>query len=111
MKVVCLKNLLILVLIAVAQESFAADWSFIGVGRDGIKWFSAESIKLPDGTIRTFVKNESGTVGPIAILIDCKKRRVRDYVAGEFGKEFFKPWEPITPDSVGEVAYKAFCKK
>lgn len=91
----------------------AAEWTLLSTPEPGVRWYSSESYRLSDGTIRTYLKSEGRNMNrpPFAILIDCKRKRVRDYVAGEFGTEFFKPWQPITPDSAGELAYQAFCSE
>ena len=96
---------------SVSLTAGAADWTLISTPEPGVRWYSSESYTLGDGTIRTYLKSEGRNMNrpPFAILIDCKRKRVRDYVAGEFGTEFFKPWQPITPDSAGELAHKAFC--
>lgn len=95
------------------SESIKAGWKFIYQFHDGNKWFAKDLVKLNDGTYRVFLKSIGGDSenSPFAILIDCNRLVVRDYVAGKFGEEFFKPWNPITPDSVGEIASNAICKK
>jgi len=95
------------------NQTFAADWSQIHTFKNGVKVYSAESYLLADGTVRTFLKITKGKVSgdPFAILINCENRLVRNYVSGDFGSEYFIPWEPITPDSVGEVAVNSFCTK
>ena len=107
-----MKNFLIFYLIFTSVNLAAAQWTLIHTHKNGVKLFSSESYELEDGTIRTFLKSVKGknSSKPFAILIDCKSRMGRNYVAGEFGTEFFNPWEPITPDSVGEAAYNSFCK-
>jgi hypothetical protein len=95
------------------NQTFAANWSQIHTFKNGAKVYSAESYLLADGTVRTFLKITKGKISgdPFAILINCENRLIRNYVAGDFGSEYFIPWEPITPDSVGEVAANSFCKK
>ncbi len=107
-----MKKWTIFLTIAVNQ-TFAADWSQIHTFKNGAKVYSAESYLLADGTVRTFLKITKGKISgdPFAILINCENRLIRNYVAGDFGSEYFIPWEPITPDSVGEVAANSFCKK
>lgn len=106
-----MKYILIFLTITISH-TFAADWSHIHTFKNGAKVYSAESYVLDDGTIRTFLKIIKGKTSgsPFAILINCENRWIRNFVAGERGSEFFIPWEPITPDSVGEVAVNSFCK-
>jgi len=103
---------LILFMTVIVNNVFAADWSYIHTFKNGAKVYSTETYLLDDGTIRTFLKIVKGKASgsPFAILINCENRWVRDYVAGQFGSEFYIPWEPIPPDSVGEVAVNSFCK-
>jgi len=103
---------LILFLTVIVSQVFAADWSHIHTFKNGTKVYSAESYELTDGTLRTFIKLVQGkkSFSPYAILIDCESRLVRNYVAGAQGSEFFIPWEPIEPDSVGEAVVNSYCK-
>ena len=95
----------------IGTQVMAAEWKLIQTPMAGVRWYSSESYTLTDGTIRTYLKAEGRNlnVEPFAILIDCKNRRVRDYEAGQFGAEFYKPWSPIKPDSYGEIGFNAFC--
>ena len=90
------------------DDAIKAGWSKLND-----QWFSKDVVQLSDGSFRIFIKGiEKGrSQGPFAILIKCDRKLVRDYVAGEFGTEFFKPWSPIYPDSVSEIAYNSFCLK
>lgn len=92
--------------------AFSADWTLIYTHKDGTKWYSTNAVRLDDGTIRLFLKgvHSKRDSTPFAIILRCEKMQVRDFVAGELGSEYFQPWEPITPDSVGEIAFDAFCK-
>ena len=103
---------LILFLTVIVSQVFAADWSHIHTFKNGTKVYSAESYELTDGTLRTFIKLVQGkkSFSPYAILIDCENRLIRNYAAGEQGSEFFIPWEPIEPDSVGEAVVNSYCK-
>jgi TonB family protein len=103
---------ILIFLILCVSHAIAADWSQIHTFRNGAKVYSSESYILEDGTVRTFLKIVKGknSGSPFAILINCEQRLVRNYVAGQFGSEFYVPWEPITPDTVGEVAVNSFCK-
>lgn len=94
-------------------ESIKAGWKFIYQFHDGNRWFAKDLVKLNDGTYRVFLKSIGGDIesSPFAILVDCNRQAVRDYVPGQFGSEFFKPWSPITPDSVAEIAFKSICKE
>ena len=108
-----MKKLIGLTLIVLSHISYAAEWTLIESAKNGVRWYSSESFDLPDGTIRTYLKAEGRNINiqPFAILIDCKTRSVRNYVPGTFGSEFYEPWQPIAPDSAGEIAYRTFCKK
>lgn len=108
----------------------ADEWTFIGKSANGSKVYATAADRMPDNSLRAFIKAEqefekqpeglfamfkkptkyTETSEPSAILISCKKRAVRDYKAGTFGSEFYIPWEPITPGSFGSVAFNAFCK-
>ena len=108
-----MKKILIPIIASILTNLAAsADWTFIGTTGNGARWYSTDTTLLTDGTIRTFLKGEGRNlnVPPFAILIDCKGKRVRDYVAGEFGTVFFKPWQPATPETAGEISIKALCK-
>lgn len=95
------------------QSAWSADWTLIYKNTDGTKWYAAETFVLQDGSIRTWLKRQNGKKSgePFAVLVHCARRQVRDYAPGDLGSEFFKPWQAIKPDSVGEIAYDAFCKK
>ena len=96
----------------ISLYAFSADWTLIYTHKSGVKWYSSNAVKLEDGTIRLFIKGvyPKRDSTPFAILLNCDIMQVRDFVAGDFGSEYFKPWQPITPDSVGEIAFDAFCK-
>ena len=99
--------------IMVSAAAFAADWTLIYEHPEGVKWYGTPAEKLGDGTLRAYVKpvHPTRSPEPIAILLDCKKKRVRNYVAGQFGTEFFEPWQTIVPDSVSEISSNWYCKK
>ena len=107
------KVCLFLVALLIASVGLAADWKQIYVHKNGVKWYASNAVQLEDGTIRVFLKavHPKRDPTPMAIILRCETEEGRDFVAGEFGSEFFKPWQPITPDSVGEIAFNAFCKK
>jgi len=92
---------------------FAAEWTQIYEHPDGVKWYGTSAEKVGTGIQRVYVKpiHPKRNPEPIALLLDCKKKSVRNYVAGQFGTEFFEPWQPITPDSIGEISYSWYCKK
>jgi hypothetical protein len=109
----------------------ANEWTFIGKTANGASVFTTNADNLGDGSLRVFLKAEQEMLrkpegllamfkkpekyieksDPFSLLIHCKRRSVREYQAGVFGKEFYIPWEPITPGSFGSVAFNAFCKK
>lgn len=95
------------------QGALSAEWTLIDSSQPGVRWYSSEAYKLPDGTIRTYLKAEGRNLNyaPFAILLDCKNRRARNYVAGNFGSEFHQPWRVIAPDSADEIAFNAFCRR
>jgi hypothetical protein len=104
---------LVQLLFIAPQYAAAAQWTLIDSSQPGVRWYSSETYKLSDGTIRTYLKAEGRNlnVAPFAILLDCNKRRARNYVAGDFGTVFFQPWRVISPDSSDEIAYENYCKK
>lgn len=106
------KASLFLVALLIASAGLAADWTQIFVHKNGVKWYASNAVQFDDGTIRVFLKvvRSKRESAPIAIILRCETEEVRDFEAGEFGSEFFKPWQPITPDSAGEIAFNAFCK-
>ena len=99
--------------IVLSSSATAAEWTLIYVHPDGVKWYGTSAERLTDGTLRLYVKSvhPRRSPEPIAILLNCKKKQGRNYKPGEFGSEFFEPWQPIAPDSVGEIAFNAYCKK
>lgn len=101
-------------LLITASQVFAAEWTQIYKDKkSGVKVYASESFILEDGTLRVFLKtsNDKKINGkPFAILVNCENRTVRDFIPGELGAEFFKPWAPLTPDSFGEMTFNAFCK-
>lgn len=127
-----LKNLLVVsAMLASLNVNAADEWTFIGNTANGSRVFSTTADRMPDGSLRMFLKSEQDfekkpegwlaflkkpekyteTTDPFAVLIKCKNKTGRDYKAGTFGTEFYIPWEPITPGSYGSIAYNAFCKK
>jgi hypothetical protein len=95
-----------------AATAFSADWTLIYAHKSGVKWYSSNAVKLNDGTIRLFIKgvHQKKDSTPFAILLDCNAQNIRNFVAGNLGSDFYQPWQPITPDSVGEIAFDAYCK-
>ena len=109
----------------------AEEWTPIGNTENGISWSSTAAEGQSDGSLRMFLKGEKlmereptgffsmfkkpekyiQKTQPLALLVHCKKKVVRDYVAGSFGKEFYVPCEPATPDSPVALALHAFCHK
>jgi TonB C terminal len=106
------KIIFLLIIFFISFHAFSADWTLIYAHKSGVKWYSSNAVQLDDGTIRLFIKgvHPKRDSTPFAILLNCDTMQVRNFVAGDFGSEFFKPWQPITPDSVGEIAFDAFCK-
>jgi hypothetical protein len=122
---------LLTILLACFSANAAEEWTPIGKTENGISWSSTVAEGQSDGSLRVFLRGEilkkresSGFLSmfkkpesyiektpPLAILVHCKKKVVRAYVAGSFGKEFYVPWEPATPDSPGALALNAFCTK
>lgn len=103
-------TLKLLTLLFVSSAAYA-EWTLVETSKSGVRWYVAEAYTLPDETIRAYLKAEGKKfkVQPFALLIDCTNRRVRDYIPGQLGEEFFIPWNPVVPDSRGEVAFKAYC--
>lgn len=128
-----LKKILLLFvsLICLANSYAESEWTFIGKTADNNSVFTTNAESMTDGSLRIFLKGQVEkerepqglfaflkkpekyieTIGPVPILVHCKKRAVRNYVAGTFGAEFYNPWQPITPDSYGALGFNAFCKK
>ena len=104
---------LALALLFFSANALAADWTLIYEHSEGVKWYGTPAEKLSDGILRLYVKpiHPKRSPEPIAILLDCKKKRFRNYVAGQFGTEFFEPWQPIVPDSISEISSNWYCKK
>lgn len=100
-------------LAVVSLSAKAAEWTFLYEHSSGVKWYGTNAEKQPGGILRVYIKpvHPKRDPEPIAILLDCKKKQIRKYVPGDFGKEFFQPWQPIAPDSVGEIAFDSYCKK
>lgn len=108
----------------------ASEWTFIGKTVNGTSVYATSADKMPDGSLRMYLKAEIElerkpegafamfkkpekyieTDGPFALLVHCKKRSARTYKAGELGSEFFIPWQPIAPGTYGAVAFNGFCK-
>ena len=67
----------------------------------------------PQGLFAMFKQPEKYKeyVAPFPVLLNCKKKVVRDYVAGPLGSEFHIPWQLITPGSFAAVAFDGFCKR
>ena len=107
------KLLVVAACIVISVSASAADWTLIYTHPDGVKWYGTPAEKLTDGTLRAYLKpvHPKRSPEPIALLLDCKKKRIRNFKPGEFRSEFFEPWQPIPPDSVGEIAFNAYCKK
>jgi hypothetical protein len=120
-----------LLLVGTSAVLASDEWTRIGTAENGYSVFVTNADGMPDGSWRLFVKAEKelerkpeGTfamfkkpekyldkVAPFAVLVNCKKKAVRDYVAGPLGSEFHVPWQPAVPGSYGALAFKAFCKK
>ena len=114
MNLTCTLKLAVFVGLSLSTHlAICAQWTLIDSSKPGVRWYSSETYKLPNGTIRTFLKAEGRNLEfqPFAILIDCNKRKARNYVAGNFGSEFFQPWRVIAPDSADEIAFNAFCSR
>jgi len=107
-----MKNTILIIFLLFINPSFAAEWIFMNHMKNGAKVYSAETYVLEDDTIRTYLKVTKGknSTDPYAILIQCSSRTFRTYVAGDFGSEFYHPWQPIIPDSSYEVAVNYHCK-
>ncbi len=122
----------LLISIATMFCSYASsDWTFVGKSENGSSVFATNAERMNDGSLRMFVKLEQEmerkpegifamfkkpekyivTDGPHSVLVHCKKKAIREYKAGTFGSEFYIPWEPVVPGSLGAVAFNAFCKK
>jgi hypothetical protein len=127
-----IKTLVLLICVATDAIGKEADeWTPIGKSANGTIVYTTKADVLADGTLRMFLKGErdaerppEGTfamfkspvkykeyVEPFAILLNCKRKMARDYVAGPLGSEFHKPWTPFAPGTFGSVAYNAFCTK
>jgi hypothetical protein len=127
-----LKKLMPIFVMFASLNVYAADeWTYIGNTANGARVFATTADRMPDGSLRMFLKSEQDyekqpeglfaflkkpekyteTTDPFSVLIQCKNKTGRNYKAGTFGTEFYIPWEPITPGSYGSVAYNAFCKK
>lgn len=107
------------------------DWKNIGKTENGLSVFATNAEGMTDGSLRMFLRAEKEMerkpeglfamfkkpekyiekVGPISLLVHCKKRAVREYKAGNFGAEFYIPWEPVMPGTFGSLALNAYCKK
>lgn len=126
------KTLILLLSITTAAIGKEADeWTLIGKTANGTVVYTTKADVLADGTLRMFLKGEKDAerppegmfamfkspvkykeyIDPFAILLNCKRKVGRNYVAGPLGSEFHVPWEPLPPGSYGSVAYNAFCKK
>ena len=124
-----LLSLFLLTCFAIAQA--ADEWTFIGMSENGYKIYATSADGMPDGSLRMFLRAEKllerppegvfamfkkpekymDKTEPFAVLVNCRKKAVRDYVAGSFGSEFYLPWQPATPGSYGAAALNAFCRK
>ena len=125
-------RIIFLVMLMLSAPSFANnEWTQIGTAENGYTVFATTAEGMQDGSWRLFVKAEKelerkpegvfsmfkkpekylDRAGPFPVLVNCKKRAVRDYVAGPLGSEFHVPWQPIAPGSYGALAFNAFCKK
>lgn len=111
--------------------SSADDWKYIGNTSNGLRIYSVSAERMNDNSLRTFLRAErdlekppeglfsifqkpekyTEKSEPFAVLVHCKKRAVRDYKAGDFGSEFYIPWEPLAPGSIGMLVFNAFCSK
>lgn len=108
------RQIFIAALIATLELSAAAaDWTLIHTAKNGTRWYSADSVQLQDGSIRTWLKMQQGknVSAPFAILLKCETKEARNYQAGAFGSELHNPWKAIPPESAGEVAFDALCMK
>ena len=124
-------NVLLIAMLGASFSAFSADeWKPIGSTDDGYVIFATQVESQPDGSLRMFLKGEKqmerepkGLLSifskpekyvekssPFGVLVHCKKRAVRNYVPGDFGKEFYEPWQPPTPGTSGALAFNAFCK-
>ena len=125
-------RIIFLVILTLSAPTFAKDeWTRIGTAENGYTVFTTTAEGMPEGSWRLFLKAEKelerkpegflsafkkpekylDKVAPFAVLVNCKKRAVRDFVAGPLGSEFHVPWQPAVPGSYGALAFNAFCKK
>lgn len=90
----------------------SAEWILVHTTKSGTNWYATDTVEYQDGTIRTWLKMQNGrnSSPPVAILLKCDTKESRRYQAGEFGSEFYIPWELIPPDSEGEAIFNAMCK-
>jgi hypothetical protein len=123
--------LLLFSIITNAYSKDADEWTLIGKTANGTNVYSTKADILSDGTLRMFLKGEKEVERPpegvfamfksptktkeyvdaFPVLINCKRKVGRNYVAGPLGSEFHVPWEPFAPGTFGAVAYNAFCGK
>lgn len=109
----------------------ADEWLDIGTSASGYKVFVTEAEVPTDGVLRMFIKAEktveispdgflaffkksqkiTDRIPPFSLLLNCKKRAVRDDVPGPLGSEFHVPWTKVPPGSLGSIALTAFCRK
>ena len=124
-------HVLLFCVVTAAVGKEADEWTLIGKSANGTTVYSTKADVLADGTIRMFLKGERDAerppegmfamfkspvkykeyVDPFALLLNCKRKVARNYVAGPLGSEFYVPWAPFAPGTFGSVAYNAFCNK